>query len=487
MLQQIDIAAFLLPAHDAFQEDVASTCISILTDLAKCHVGGDPEVILRLIDKALHESREDDGLVTGSGLPPDLLPLALHQSPRLDWFLLQDVRLWRKPKWEMRELYCGLYSLDWESQRALATRFAVHYPRLFEIFLFHDRDADSGLLFCIAYMILGNGQASAYATRTAGLFYTVLDVAHAWFTGQVEDNKLLIPPDDIDRRDPSDESRMRPESIAAFKGKKGIALFGQLRSLLQHDEIQKMLAGDPNMFRRAVQFLNVFVGIQTQVKEYHEHVEFEVDWPKTFVYLGDLSKCAREIGESLRFCTRKPAGYVQMMIELAMRVFRDICLDSNILDKSLYERLGYEHHSDLIVPRTKSRVLAVDAVHLPAFSFHHYVDLLFAEGLKHVDVLGWHKEARMNEDGMAEYVTVCDAPVAGSGIRTVTYKQYMEEIILDGTDPDTMDLSKLILMEVPLQSECTWSILRHRCVASPYAELRGRDSVTSAGGTVACY
>lgn len=248
------------------------------------------------MDKAFNEPRGNMGLEEGTGVPADLLHLAMHYSPRLDWFLLEDVRLWRKPKWEMRELYCGLYSLDWEAQRALAVRFTLHYQRLFEIYLFHDRDADSGLLFCIAYMVLGNGRASAYATETTDLFGIVLNVAHAWFTGQVENDKLIIPPKDVDRSSNSPSSLMRPSAIPAFKGKKGIALFGQLRSLLQHEEIQRMLANDPKMLRRAAQFLNVFVGIQTQVKELDNHVEFEVDWPRTFVYLGDLSKSAREIG-----------------------------------------------------------------------------------------------------------------------------------------------------------------------------------------------
>jgi E3 ubiquitin-protein ligase UBR1 len=397
----------------------------------------------------------------------------MGNMPRLDWFLLQDVRLWRKPKWEMRELYCGLYSLDWEAQRSLAVRFARHYPRLFEIFLFHDRDADSGLLFCIAYMILGNGRASAYASQHAGLFWTVLDVAHAWFTGQVADNKLVIPPLDIAHTSTRQESLIRPEAIPAFKGKKGIALFGQLRSLLQHEEIQRMLASNPKMFTRAVQFLNVFVGIQTQIKELESHVEFEVDWPRTFVYLGDLSKCAREIAESLKYIgntiTHPTTGivsvnpapiekmnYVKSMIELAMRVYRDICLDSNVLDKMLYSRMGYNNHTNVLIPGSTTRTLCIDTAYMQAFSFHSYIDLLFAGALQQIDVLGWRGRTDVDADGQTRYQTVCDAPIygmTGEELLEVTFAEFMDEVVLDGTQPETKDLSKLILMEVPLQSE----------------------------------
>lgn len=477
MFQQIDIAVVLRPAYDVFREEMVSALINWLSDMSQCYVGSDRDLPCRLIWRALNEPRQGGGMTIGTGLPPDLADLNRSKAKRLDWLLMEDPRLWKKPKWDLRSIYSRLYCVDWNIRKNLAVRIAHNYVRLFEHFLVQDREVDSGVLFGVSYMIFGNGEACAYACQEANLFTTVLNVAQAWFTGQVRQGKLTIPPTDIDRASPAPEHRIVPEHLGAFRGKKGVTVFGHVRSLFRHKEMQKLIGSDTSMFYRAAQFLNIFVGMQTQRKEVGEHIEFEVDWPRSFTYLGDLSKCARELGESMRYC-QTPKDLLFDLTCANMRVYDDINMRSNIFDPTRYQKPRQYLVKNVLGPGATTRILYNDLADIDAFSFHHYMSLLSAEAFKALPLLTW----RLSQKWLADSPVL--VPVTEIQGEEYTAKEIIERIILKHRPASDRDTDKLSLMEHPLQSEFTRSLAdRTRYYLShpsrPMAEERSGYAGTS--------
>jgi E3 ubiquitin-protein ligase UBR1 len=293
---------------------------------------------------------------------------------------------------------------------------------LFEHFLFQDREIDTNLMYCIAYMVFGNGPACAWATTRQHLFTLVLDVAQAWFTNQIVTGRLVIPPLDFD----ADSPRHIVEETAAFRSKKGLTVFGHLRSLVRHEEMQRIIARSPAMFTRAAGFLNLFVGMQTQKKEINEHIEFEVDWTKTFAYLGELAKTSRELGESLKFAT--PDDLLSGLFGVANRVYDDLTLRSSVLDPSKYTPPNFKLVNNVLIPGSQCEIIDVDVSTIEAFSFHHYMNLLFAECLKHLRHIP-------------------------SDFHNLSLPDFFHKVVLDNIDRTRPEQVIAILVELPMQSE----------------------------------
>lgn len=124
MFQQIDLGVTLRAAADTFKEEVAGMLISWLEDMCNCAICGDEDVFKRIVAQALKEPRVVKG-GPGTGLPPDLRNLedsrttVWYDTRRIDWLMQLDARLWKRAKWELRSIYCGLYCLDWNVKREM--------------------------------------------------------------------------------------------------------------------------------------------------------------------------------------------------------------------------------------------------------------------------------------------------------------------------------------------------------------------------------
>ena len=292
---------------------------------------------------------------------------------------------------------------------------------MFEHYLFHDRDIDTNLVFSMAYAVFGSGQACAYASTESGLLNTILDIAQAWYTGQCEDRRLIMPPLAVERLDPEKQ---------VFRGKKGLTIFGHVRVLFRHAEVHQIIVSRPDLFQRAVEFIGLFVGIQPQKRETGEHVEYEVEWPRTFQILGELAKCCRELGEG--FVYASPEALLSSLAYVANRIFADMMLMSTTLDPT-----RYKVPVETLVVNVLSKASSFSLIHnfmplIDAFSFHQYYHLLWAEMFKSMrSVMTW-------EDGKWNGATL---------------QQVVDKHLFGWQDQENAERLKLMLIEWPLQSE----------------------------------
>ncbi|BEI86836.1 hypothetical protein CcaverHIS002_0701820 [Cutaneotrichosporon cavernicola] len=340
MLQQIDIGVTMHHAYDVYREDVAGLLIQWLSDMCKTTICGEEDLTL------------------ARPLAPDLADLEANGSKvkRFDWLMRLDVRLWKRAKWQLREIYAGIFVLGWDVKRQLATRYSVNYGHTFEHYLYQDRD-DSSLAFSMSYMLLGRSSACGEAIVESQLFRSVLETAFNYFSMRPTKEEW----------NPSDVQRFDIDS-PAFKGKKG------------YKEVKAQIVRDPQLFHRTLSFLNHFVGMQSQRRELERHVEYEVDWIKSLSVLPDLSKLAREFGESFQLSDPERLLTAIRMVE--RRIVDDQTLQSTTLDRAMYNGPTFKTVERVFRPGTSYNVLDINVTRITGFSFHHYMHLVMAELVK---------------------------------------------------------------------------------------------------------
>jgi E3 ubiquitin-protein ligase UBR1 len=413
MFHQIDVGVTLRPAMDTFREEMVGVIITWLADMCKATLLGDDEVFRRTLWQVLNSPRTTT--TTNGTPPPKDLRIFPSNAKRIDWLMRIDVRLWKRAKFELRQIYSSLYCLDFSVSSELACRFASNYVRLFEHYLFIDRDPDTNLIYTIAYIGLGSGDIAAHAVEHAGFLSTVLDTAEAWYTNQVEDSRLVVPLMD-------QQIRLDIDNVA-FRGKKGTSAISHLRALFRHPEIQKLVLTNPQLFNRTLSFFNVFVGMQTQKREQGEHIEYEVEWQKCFVILAELGKCCREFGEMMRWATT--SQIMSCLAVVANRILCDMMLMSPTLDPPRYHRPVEWIATGILIPGSSYNLIQNNVARVEAFSFHHYLNWVFAEMCK------W-------------------LPNTWGGGNLI--KEFESSILRTPNHADA-ERMKLLLIEYPLQSE----------------------------------
>ncbi|KLT39021.1 ubiquitin-protein ligase [Cutaneotrichosporon oleaginosum] len=371
MLQQIDIGVTLHHAYDVYREDVAGFLIQWLSEMCKTTICGDDELVRRYVAMAFFQPRNRRSKPdVGSPLAPDLADLEASGSKavRFDWLMRLDVRLWKRAKWQLRDIYAGIFVLGRDFKRQLATRYSINYGFTFEHYLYQDRD-DSSLAFSMSYMLLGRSSPCGEAIVESQLFRSVLETAFNYYSlrgTKDEWNEYDVQRFDIDS--------------PAFKGKKGLTLLSHLRALLKYKEVKAQIVQDEELFERTLLFLNHFVGLQSQRRELERHVEYEVDWIKSVSVLPDLSKLAREFGEAFYL-----ADINQILTAITMvqrRIVEDQTLQSTTLDRAMYESPTVKRVEDVFRPGTAYSILDINVARITAFSIHHYMHLVMAELVK---------------------------------------------------------------------------------------------------------
>lgn len=303
-------------------------------------------------------------------------------------------------------------------------RFGLNYLRMFEHYLFHDREVDTNLVFSLSYTVFGNGAACAHAAANSDLLNTVLNIATAWYSAQYDERHLVFPPAPVDRLDPEK---------SVFRSKKGLSIFGHIRAMFRHREIHELILTRPDLFQNAVQFLGLFVGMQPQRRERDEHVEYEVEWPRTFQILGELAKACRELGEG--FAIGRAGHLVQGLKLVSHHIFADMRLQTPTLDHTRFTA-PVAHSITSIFNREVDFTLIKNYMPLiDAFSFHRYHHLLLAEMFKSVHIVD------VNRDGHR-------------------LRDLLEMSILEGDSEMAIERQKLMLIEWPMQMHVVVSQIR---------------------------
>jgi E3 ubiquitin-protein ligase UBR1 len=217
----------------------------------------------------------------------------LRQRVRLDWLVMFDLRLWKKARVGLRDLYISTVVVIPEFKRILGLRFAGLYPILAELYLVADREPDHSIIN-LSLQMLTTPTITAEVVRRGNFLTTLMAIVYTFLT----------------TRQVGHPSQVNPAATLAFDGgpntnpltnRRMYHFFHDMRYLMASDYVQERLRLES---RYAFQFLDLarlHQGICPNVRAVAEHVEYEAEaWISASVVTREINKLSRQFAEAFR-------------------------------------------------------------------------------------------------------------------------------------------------------------------------------------------
>lgn len=220
------------------------------------------------------------------------VPLAedIRQRVRLDWLILFDLRLWKKARVDLRDLYISTVVTVPEFKRILGLRFAGLYTVLAQLYLIADREPDHSIIYLSLQMLttpsitLEVVEKGNFLTNLIAILYTFLttrQVGHPW---------------DVD-----------PVATLAFEtgsvtNRRMYHFFMDLKHLFLAEYVQDRLRHDERYVLQFLDLIKLPQGICPNVRAIGEHVEYETDtWISASLLTRELNRLCRQFADAFRW------------------------------------------------------------------------------------------------------------------------------------------------------------------------------------------
>ncbi|PYH41465.1 putative ubiquitin-protein ligase E3 component (UBR1) [Aspergillus saccharolyticus JOP 1030-1] len=213
----------------------------------------------------------------------------LRQRTRLDWMILFDLRLWKKTRTELRDLYIGTVVNVPQFKRIMGLRLSALYTALAQLYLIADREPDHSIVNLslqllttpsITEEILLRGN---FLTKVMAILYTFLTTRQVGEPHEVNPNATLA----------FDAGSVTNRRLYHF--------FLDLRYLLQSEYVQNRVRAEEQYLAQFLDLVKLSQGICPNVRAVGEHVEYETDaWISASVLMREINRLCRQFCEAFR-------------------------------------------------------------------------------------------------------------------------------------------------------------------------------------------
>ena len=213
----------------------------------------------------------------------------IRQALRLDKLIQYDLRLWKKARVDLRDLYIGTIVSVPQFRRILGLRFAALYTLLAELYLIADREPDHSIINLSLQMLTTPSiteevvERSNFLTVLMAILYTFLtsrQVGHPW---QVSNSATLA------------------FDAGSVTNRRMYHFFGDLKHLFSSDYVQEKLRTEQRYVQQFLDLIRLAQGICPNVRAVGEHVEYETDaWISASLLTREMNKLCRQFAESFR-------------------------------------------------------------------------------------------------------------------------------------------------------------------------------------------
>ncbi|RAK81032.1 putative ubiquitin-protein ligase E3 component (UBR1) [Aspergillus fijiensis CBS 313.89] len=213
----------------------------------------------------------------------------LSQRTRLDWMILYDLRLWKKTRTELRDLYIGTVVNVPQFKRIMGLRLSALYTALAQLYLIADREPDHSIVNLslqllttpsITEEILLRGN---FLTKVMAILYTFLTTRQVGEPHEVNPNATLA----------FDAGSVTNRRLYHF--------FLDLRYLLQSEYVQNRVRAEEQYLSQFLDLVKLSQGICPNVRAVGEHVEYETDaWISASVLMREINRLCRQFCEAFR-------------------------------------------------------------------------------------------------------------------------------------------------------------------------------------------
>ncbi|KAG9323094.1 hypothetical protein KVV02_006809 [Mortierella alpina] len=202
-----------------------------------------------------------------------------HRKLRIDWLLLLDLKFWKLPRANLREVYIGTLVLSPKYKKFMAVRFAFNYLKIARAFLIVDREPELSIILFSVQLFTVPTIAEMLA-REHNFIYILCQILISFFQG------------------PNYTGGPINCNLPPFENRRYFHIFHDFRYILANDAVKQIVANRPAYQSQMIECLNMFQGMHPNTRYSVDHIEFETNtWVNAFNVTLQLYKCCRQFSD----------------------------------------------------------------------------------------------------------------------------------------------------------------------------------------------
>ncbi|KAF9383674.1 hypothetical protein CPC16_008821 [Podila verticillata] len=241
---------------------------------------GDSEMLLAAHDEdtpmldseALRDQQSADPLAKSARAGPP------HRKLRIDWLLLLDLKFWKLPRANLREVYIGTLVLSPKYKKFMG-KDGCDPCKIASAFLVVDREPELSIILFSVQLFTVPTIAEMLA-REHNFIYILCQILITFFQG------------------PNYRGGPINCNLPPFKNRRYFHIFHDFRYILANDAVKQIVSNRPSYQTQMMECLNMFQGMHPNTRYSIDHVEFETDtWVNAFNVTLQLYKCCRQFSD----------------------------------------------------------------------------------------------------------------------------------------------------------------------------------------------
>ncbi|KAF9932455.1 hypothetical protein FBU30_008158 [Linnemannia zychae] len=198
---------------------------------------------------------------------------------RIDWLLLLDLKFWKLPRANLREVYIGTLVLSPKYKKFMAVRFAFNYLKIARAFLVVDREPELSIILFSVQLFTVPTIAEMLA-QEHNFIYILCQILISFFQG------------------PNYTGGPINCNLPPFENRRYFHIFHDFRYILANDAVKQIVSNRPAYQTQMIEVLNMFQGMHPNTRYSRDHIEFEPNtWVNAFNVTLQLYKCCRQFSD----------------------------------------------------------------------------------------------------------------------------------------------------------------------------------------------
>ncbi|KAI9140126.1 hypothetical protein BKA69DRAFT_588597 [Paraphysoderma sedebokerense] len=331
-IQTIDLGVTIRSTRDLSREHAAETMIEWVMSLLKHErygSGGDKttQSIRRIICEEfmkpwnkglkytqLYQEPEGGELTTQKEIAKeqgntavDIVSLLSRRLLRIDYFLLNDLKYWKRLRELLKELYVATFIVDVDFKLPLAIVFAKNYRTLAMNMLNLDRESEHNILY-FSVQLFTVPSIATFLHEYFDFTSIIIDILIEYFTSEQEDDFYCI---DV--------------AQPPFPERRFIHLLSDLKYFLNAPSVRRSVS--TSVLDSFIEFFKLFQGMNPNKRYVTQHVEYEDPaWANAFELSITLSHLIRNLTDCFELSSTSDylVAVKRILYDIGRHIYRDI-------------------------------------------------------------------------------------------------------------------------------------------------------------------
>ncbi|KAI9743926.1 MAG: hypothetical protein M1818_002660 [Claussenomyces sp. TS43310] len=232
----------------------------------------------------------------------------LFQRVRLDWMILFDLRMWKKLRVDLRDLYISTVVTIPEFKRVLGLRFAGLYTLLAQLYLIADREPDHSIIN-ISLQMLTTPSITAEIVERGNFLTNLMAILYTFLTTRQVDHPYEIQPNETLNFEAGSVTNRRMYHF-----------FMDLRYLFGSEHVQDRLRTEDRYIMQFLDLVKLHQGICPNIRAVGEHVEYETDaWISASLITREINRLCRQFADSFKWKKGEDMTAISKAIRLSAK------------------------------------------------------------------------------------------------------------------------------------------------------------------------